>query len=779
MTIPLSIDKKPSSLDNVVFKEYVDKKIVSRLLKSNYLKDDEEIKLKGFKKKITKNGYVNVKYNRKGGIGRTYGFKGLTYQSFRKCLRHTFCYDKYTDIDIKNAHPTMLKQITDCNGIVNTYLTEYVENREKYLEEIIEITKCDRGSAKELFIRILYGGSHKYWLKDLEIDCILPSFVKDLENEMKTISTVIVSSNSSFIKNLPKEKRENKYSIMSYYLQEYEHRILEICYNYLVENKLIKNNVITLCYDGFMVDKIDNVYELCSNLTKVVKDEIGFDLIFVEKVMDMVLKDIIECKEEDFDYTEPQQMYNLILEISNKKNYKKDNSRIFKQSKLSPIVYEPYKDFHEFINNIFDKSSPLYNMFRKNPSNMNTMISYLENYNDEELPFINLNKHIFSFKNGYLDVSDLYNIKFNSFDEIDNSIITSIHYDFDFDTELLNKSYNEIETPIFDRICNYHLEDKELLMIFYGMAGRLHYETNRYDKFNCMTFIKGGANTGKSTTGNILMKNHQNIGTISGKMEGTFGLQSLYKKNIIYNPDMNRNFTLKLDKGDFQRMIEGSHMDIPIKNKGSINNFKWNIPMLFLANYLPDYKDSSGAIPRRLCVFYMDRFLNTRDTSIEKKCIQNEGHLILIKTLKCYIEILKKYEGKTFEDFGVEYFKRGYEEMTNRSNMLYEYLSLPPNEFSSWVSHEKNSVVQMKTFKRVVEKYFYMNGNKQKFELDRTTLGRFGYVIKTIQICASCNQKAKGRGDRCCGNYNKNNRRKRQCILNMKIHYEQDLEIED
>lgn len=235
---------------------------------------------------------------------------------------------------------------------------------------------------------------------------------------------------------------------------------------------------------------------------------------------------------------------------------------------------------------------------------------------------------------------------------------------------------------------------------------------------------------------------------------------------------MNKNFTQKLDKGDFQRMIEGSHMDIPIKNKGSINNFNWNIPMLFLANYLPDYKDSSGAIPRRLCVFYMDRFLNTRDTTIEKRCIDTESHLILIKTIKSYIEIIKKYENKTFEDFNVDYFKRGYEEMTNRSNMLYEYLSLPPNEFETWISHEENSVVQLKTFKSVVEKYYWKNGNKEKFELDITTLGRFGYYVKTIHICASCNKKAQSRGLKCCSNFNRNNRRKRRCITNMKIHYE-------
>lgn len=790
--IDFKLTKKESKLDKIVLKEIVDKKRLKRLLNSPYLKitdekNDEEM-LKCYSKKVKKNGLVDIKYSRKNGIARTYSnFK--CYQGFRKLLRHTLSYDKYTDIDVVNAHPSMLLQITLQEGIVNNYLNKYVDNREHYLNRVIDVTKCDRSQAKDLFIMMMYGGGFSTWFEKHSLESIkLPSFCYSFKEEMNKISKIICNSNAEFIKLVPKDKRTKNNSILSYYLQEHEHRVLEVVYDYVKENKYIKNNICTLCYDGLMFSKIneEQVTNLCSELNKIVLEKTGFNLSFVEKVMNEVQYDIVDDANDDnhidIEETEIMQMYQYILKISEENKYKKDNMRILKPSGFSPIVYEPYLDFQDFINSIFTKSSAYYKMFRKLSGNSKQLLEYLEKVDDEELPFIKLNKHIISFKNGYLNISNLNNITFNDFSNISNNIITSIHHDINFDQNILNMDIDDIETPLFDTICNYHLEDKELLKIMYGMCGRLHYNTNKYDRFNCMLFIKGGANTGKSTIGNILMKNHQNIGTISGKMEKTFGLQSLYKRNIVYNPDMGRNFTELLDKGDFQRIIEGSTLDIPIKNKGSLNNVKWNIPLLFLANYFPEYRDSSGAIPRRLCVFYMDKYLTSRDTSIETRCINNESHLILIKTLKSYQYIINKFNNKTFEDWDNDYFKRGYEEMTNKCNKLYEFLTLPPKEFEYWTVHKEGSVTELKDFKNAVKKFYYMNNYKDKFELDNTTLGRCGYLVKKINLCACCGKKPTGSRTiegQCCKDYTSKNRRKKMCILNMRIENEIDHRINE
>ena len=104
----------------------------------------------------------------------------------------------------------------------------------------------------------------------------------------------------------------------------------------------------------------------------------------------------------------------------------------------------------------------------------------------------------------------------------------------------LNRVYTKkqiINTSIFDKICNHHFsqenENIQIYKCFLGLIG-LHYPINKYNRFNCTFYIKGDTNTGKSATSNIVMSNHQNKGTISAKMEDTFGFESLIDKNVIY-----------------------------------------------------------------------------------------------------------------------------------------------------------------------------------------------------------------------------------------------------
>ena len=759
----ITINKQENILNNLVLQELVDMKRLNTLLniknepllhwesEFDVQQIDYRILLKSYKKKC-KNNIVKTKYKRKVKVGRVIPTPFISNGVMWRKIRHFLCSEKYIDIDMVNAHPVILEQICLNNGLNCWYLSLYVKDRDYIIKDIMQFYNLDRDDVKVLIIKIINGGSLSYYMKKLKLTkkC---EFLIGFEKELSYIRKIIKSSNSEFIKNLPKDKREKENSIIAYYLQEWECRILECVYKNLNEN-------------------IDDVL---LQLKKEVGQSLGFNVEFKVKEMkegfDIEVEDVV-----DEDKTDNQKLYEYVLKVSNENNYKKNRTHILKPSNESPIVYENYLSFEDFINEVFSKDSEYYYLLRKSPTYFQNLLKYLETYNDIELPFIKLNKSVYSFNNGYLDITDLFDIKFIDYDEciISNLNITSIHYNFDFDIKLLEYSADELKTPLFDKICNYHFQNEEILSIFYGMLGRLHYNTNQYDKFNCMLFIKGGANTGKSTTGNIAMRNHQKIGTISGKMENTFGLQSLLDKNIIYNPAMNKNFVEKLDKGDFQRIIEGSNLDIPVKNKASINNYKWETPLLFLGNYLPVYKDSSGAIPRRLSVFYMDQYINERDTTLEKRCIENEGHLILLKTLLSYKLLLKKYENKTFEDWNLEYFREGYEEMTNQCNNLYKYLNLAPNDFETWTSYDEGKSVTEKDFKQVVKKFFYMKQIKDKFECNKTTLGKFGYIIKTIKICASCGKKPTGcrkKEKLCCEKYTKRNRRNRKCIINMKIHY--------
>lgn len=44
--------------------------------------------------------------------------------------------EEYTDIDIKNAHPSLMNQVFKKEGVECKMLNEYVENRGKFLEVV-------------------------------------------------------------------------------------------------------------------------------------------------------------------------------------------------------------------------------------------------------------------------------------------------------------------------------------------------------------------------------------------------------------------------------------------------------------------------------------------------------------------------------------------------------------------------------------------------------------------------------------------------------------------
>jgi hypothetical protein len=732
--------------------------------------------------------------------GRVLPGKFLSLGSLRKDIRSTLVKDTHIDIDIVNCHPCILKQICIENGLNCKYLTQYVENREELLNNVINKTNVSREQAKQLFIRIMYGGKVNSWCKDNNVS-LEGDYYKQLEKELNTITLNIsrVGGNKDLhewcVNN--KEKYKINGSFLSYLLQEIENQILYTIYDYLNNNGYILDNHCSLCYDGILVKRIKNVEynnELLELLSNQVEKKHGFKLGFSYKEMNEDLTSNLllgmdgDCRmlldNSNEMLNDFEMLMRYVLEDAKRNNYKKVPGYIMRPVKDCPIIYEQYIDFKNYVRALFKDLKKcdilIYRTFRKNVNYLSQIVKYLEDYDDEDLSFIKLNKNIIAFNNGYLNIEDLYDFKFNDYKDIKNinEIITSVYYNVDFDLEWLNiKKSSDIDTPIFDGLCNYHFQDKEILHIFYGMCGRLHYKVNQYDNFNGMLFIKGAANTGKSTTGNIIMNNLQNVGTISGKMEGTFGLQSLIDKDIIYNPDLNQNFVEKLDKGDFQRMIEGSNLDIPRKNLSSINNFKWTIPLFFLGNYLPEYKCSSGAIPRRVMVFYMDRFVNNRDTTLEKRCKEQEGYKILLKNLLCYRELLEKYGNKTWEDICMSHkqLKKGYEEMALDTNALYSFLTLEQGDYDCWVERSNDSYITKGNFKKIVDRYYKSNKINEKFKLCDTTLQRCNYEFKRLEVCGNCGSRTKKNCKGCLGSKTKRVR----AITGLKIVYDDGVVVDD
>jgi hypothetical protein len=74
-------------------------------------------------------------------------------------------------------------------------------------------------------------------------------------------------------------------SLISYFTQEIENRILENIYKYCIDNKIIQNGLSSLCYDGIMIEKIYYKPELLNIFNSITFNKFGLDLKYEQKEM--------------------------------------------------------------------------------------------------------------------------------------------------------------------------------------------------------------------------------------------------------------------------------------------------------------------------------------------------------------------------------------------------------------------------------------------------------------------------------------------------------------
>jgi hypothetical protein len=190
--------------------------------------------------------------------GRYYADKGLSMQSFPRRIRHTLAKTidgvvLHHDIDMVNAHPVLLSQICEHNRWSAEHLTRYVCKRDAELQAVMDAYHVDRDEAKELFIRLMYGGRFRGWAKDNNIaDEATTPFLEQLEREISKIMELIwthpqftefrdiVENNRSDSQAHPQAhphptqspsiakllRKNPKASCMSIVLQDIEHQIL-------------------------------------------------------------------------------------------------------------------------------------------------------------------------------------------------------------------------------------------------------------------------------------------------------------------------------------------------------------------------------------------------------------------------------------------------------------------------------------------------------------------------------------------------------------------------
>ena len=207
----------------------------------------------------------------KMGYGRLYSRIGAGLERLEKEARGTLCKDFYYDIDIVNCHPVLLVQYAK-----NRYnrdlphLQDYVEHREEILTKIAE----NRDEAKDMVLKILYGGktdNHHLF----PMACELQKFTRFLTEQPEH-------------KELFDEckKEDNRYaSFLSHLLQTEEVKCM-MAMKTAFEKKGWSVDV--LAYDGVMIRRRQDAEldeELLDYVQRHLADTVGYKVSIVEKQM--------------------------------------------------------------------------------------------------------------------------------------------------------------------------------------------------------------------------------------------------------------------------------------------------------------------------------------------------------------------------------------------------------------------------------------------------------------------------------------------------------------
>lgn len=230
-------------------------------------------------------------------VGRVYAVNALSLQSFERDIRNALAQGIYWDIDMVNAHPTILLQACKKNGWACTGLEYYVNNRDQVLIEIMEHYGCSSKDAKNLMIRMMFLGFPEAWVGDsvCENSTNHMPFVVGFRQELDTIANNVFNFEND-IKDIVAKKRKKNITqklscVLSLFLQGEEHKIL------MAIDKSLQSqgrSMDTYIYDGGLVRKFKDENEFPDNILRQceidVKKHTGYDVRLCVKPLETSFK---------------------------------------------------------------------------------------------------------------------------------------------------------------------------------------------------------------------------------------------------------------------------------------------------------------------------------------------------------------------------------------------------------------------------------------------------------------------------------------------------------
>lgn len=430
----------------------------------------------------------------------------------------------------------------------------------------------------------------------------------------------------------------------------------------------------------------------------------------------------------DEEESEPSAYQRLLLYLLNelkRQNMKRYKGQCCKQITHGPYLtraWKPIMEIEEFVYTMTQKEDK-YDMWKNltaKAGNVKESINHLTHCKDIQFPEIKKNRHVWSFRNGLFVGKEWNGEKYTTrfykygtpdYDTLDPTLVACKFFDADFN-HYEDVHWSQIPTPHTQRILEYQKFSPEVINWLYAFGGRLCFDVNEIDGWQVIPFLKGIARSGKSTLITKVFKKFydpEDVRTLSNNIEKKFGLWSIHDGLMFISPEVKGD--LALEQAEFQSMVSGEDVSIARKNQKALS-MQWNVPGILAGNEVPNWRDNSGSVQRRVLTWHFSKQVIDADPTLEEK-LDSEIPAILCKCVKAYLEYAGKYNEQDIWNVVPKYFKDVQKQIAVVTNTLQNFLESEKLVFG----HDK--FVPQKLFVQIFNQHCQENNlPRSKFNQD-------------------------------------------------------------
>jgi len=516
---------------------------------------------------------MNYKYANGKNEGRIFVDGKMGLQRIWKKFRGILCDGLNVDLDMINAHPTILLYLCKLNKIDCDNLENYVNSRKYCLDSLKESDKLTKEEAKILFICSMnseepilckYEGKKQIKYKN--------EFYKKFDGEMKIIQSKFIKIYENEFKYIEKKNKDNlNGKLLNSILCKYENIILQ-----KAMNKMSSFKIRVPMLDGFMVDIRDVNFPIEMIINTLNKETEEYNIKWSNKNHDVeILDKLNNMKFNDnlYDYIgeSEEDIANYILTTLLKNKLFNCDGEKFLYLKPKWIKKDVNKLLFQVLTpHYFYINTPMgVRIINKDTSSLKSLIEMILNLCPNEDDFYKITykdtKHRLFYNNGYYDFIEGKFIDYND----DKIPFTTqfINRDYIPNNKLENEIYEKIFYPIFNIDFdenNEPIKNDKYQTMKYAIFQLSRKIAGHIEDKNWLFFL-GGRNSGKGIIERLLshcfepyVKSFNSSNLISKKSMGEIS------KELAWMVDF-----------EFSRLIFGSEIDQKLDNKGR-NEIKFN-----------------------------------------------------------------------------------------------------------------------------------------------------------------------------------------------------------